>query len=85
MGEYIDALGNSFKSRKAPEDQSKAKNGRFDYEIQEDPNKPAPELLDDNKQGRLNGWGQVDYAGGDQYIGEFRDGKRSGHGKMIFN
>jgi len=74
-GEYIDALGNSFKSRKHPdegknltlaEEKSHSLSGRFE-------------------KGRLSGYGQADYAGGDQYIGMFKDGKRSGEGSMIFN
>ena len=36
-------------------------------------------------RGRLNGYGEVMYVGGDRYIGMFKDGKRSGKGRMIFN
>lgn len=36
-------------------------------------------------RGRLCGYGSVQYVGGDEYVGMFKDGKRSGHGKMVFN
>ena len=32
--------------------------------------------------GRLTGWGEVQYKGGDKYTGMFKDGKRSGYGSM---
>ena len=34
-------------------------------------------------KGRLHGWGEVEYKGGDQYKGMFKDGKRSGYGSMV--
>ena len=72
-GEYVDALGNSFKSKKHP-DEGKTLGDEKPHE-----------LSGRFEKGRLSGYGQADYTGGDQYIGVFKDGKRSGQGSMIFN
>lgn len=37
------------------------------------------------ERGRLCGYGQVNYVGGDSYTGMFKDGKRSGYGQMVLN
>lgn len=43
--------------------------------------------IEDGKfvKGRLHGWGEVQYKGGDVYRGMFKDGKRSGYGYMEIN
>ena len=71
-GEFRDEIGNIFRTKKHP-DELKLK----PYE--------TAELSGKFIRGRLHGYGQVEYQGGDQYIGMFKDGKRSGAGSMIFN
>ena len=72
-GEYQDPLGNIFKSMKQPDtraDSSKKKDNNLNGRFY---------------KGRLCGYGMVEYVGGDNYTGMFKDGKRSGYGQMIFN
>ena len=68
-GEYQDPIGNIFKSMKHP-DAAKTGDASMNGRFY---------------KGRLCGYGKVEYVGGDTYIGMFKDGKRSGHGQMIFN
>lgn len=48
--------------------------------------KPAKKTTPDNKDNPpLNGYGTFVYPNGDRYEGEWKDGKRSGQGKLLFN
>jgi hypothetical protein len=45
--------------------------------------KPLSTYKGTMKEGRISGQGEVTYATGDRYIGQFKDGKRNGRGIMF--
>lgn len=81
-GEYMDSLGNVFKSRKYDLKDVKRIQEFITRHFRHQHNAFEHGSF---KNGRLHGWGEVEYRGGDCYRGMFKDGKRSGYGIMSIN
>ena len=81
-GDYIDSVGNVFASKKFDERET----SRIQTFIEKHfCHKQLKLEAGHFENGRLHGWGEVDYKGGDFYRGMFKDGKRSGYGLMSIN
>jgi hypothetical protein len=81
-GQYMDALGNTFKSMKYnTKDVARIQDFIDSKFVHQHTHFEHGHFV----KGRLIGWGEVEYKGGDCYRGMFKDGKRSGYGVMSIN
>lgn len=99
-GEFRDDLGNVFKPKKPEPDEIRGIQEFIDAHFHEPHRTNLLTKMAENVKdkeigvpipqgkfikGRLHGWGEVQYKGGDIYRGMFKDGKRSGYGSMVIN
>jgi hypothetical protein len=92
-GEFRDSIGNIFVSKEPkPEEINEIEEfirEHFHHKklVADEDGNPKKLVIDKGKfiKGRLHGWGEVHYKGGDIYRGMFKDGKRSGFGSMVIN